>query len=410
MITGNPNMPINNANLNALGSQYAALNGWNTTDLLRRIVNEMIYETEPQKFPLLKFLSMNPIETINSDEHFWEEMGWQRNAIQTTTSPGGVVYPAVQTVGVSSINDVSKDMIVGYPNGETGIVKNINIAGLTIDVQPRNNATLPAVVAGDLLAFIGTIEADGAQGFQPYFRAQTITRFNFNQSLPLAIKFGKIELEKYKRAGQFNNFISLQYQKFYQQARVSLENTLFQGIRGQFMTAGGDPAKTTGGIDYWMGQAGSPSVTSPVSTLGVALEQLVMDTTYELEGATKFLFGTSRQLRHMSAYFKDSLTRYSPKDMNADLDLESVKIGGTRVVFVDYSRFEDNASFPKAYAKRLYLLDLQHLHLKEFMPPEFGTSLNRQTGLPVNKEEMWIVYQLSMEIVNPLAWGKIIVQ
>lgn len=408
MITTLPNSAFSNVNTNALISQYADSLGYNKTDLIIAKFNEEIYDGAPAEFPLLTLLNMKGAPgQVDNDEHFFSESGWQRNPIQANTSPSGVSYPSKQTIGITSFDDVALDMNVGYPNGQVGNVVGVNPAAGTIDVQPLTNSTLPAVTSGDTLTFMTTIEADNAQGFNQYYRMSHVTKYNFVQFMPFAIKWGKVEMEKYKRSGQFKNYMSMQFNKFYQQARVGLENSLWQGIRGEFVTASGDRAKTMGGIDYFMTQAGSPSVTTPIASVDAALEQIVFDCQYEMQGATKFLFGAPRQLLKLSKAFKDNKTRYAPNDKIADLGLDLIKFGSCNVVPVPVQRFEDAASFPASWAKRLYLCDLSHLNVKQFMAPEFGTGLNRQSGLPVNKEEMWVVYNQSIELFNPLAWGRI---
>lgn len=410
MVTTMPNAGLNNVNLNSLMSQYAQTYGYNKTDVIIQKFNEQIYDGAPAQFPLLTLLNMKSTKTVDSDEHFFSESGWQRNPVQVNgAGAAGVSYPAQQTVPITSFDDVSEDMNVVYPNGQVGNVVSLNPSAGTVNIQPLTNSTLPTVSSGDTLAFMATIEPDGADGFKPYFRMSHVTKYNFVQQMPFAMKWGKMEMEKYKRANQFQNYMSMQFEKFYQQARVGLENALWQGIRGEFKTASGVAAKTMGGIDYFMTQAGSPSVTTPAATMDLALQQLVYDCQYEMEGATKFLFGAPRLIQKLSSAFKDDKTRYAPNDKIADLGLDQIKFGGINVVPVGVQRFEDSASFPVSWAKRLYLCDLSHLNVCQFLAPEFGNALNRASGLPVNKEEMWISYTQSIELFNPLAWGKILV-
>jgi hypothetical protein len=408
MITTLPNANFSNVNTNALISQYAQSRGAQQSDLLIAQFNKAIFDAAPVQFPLLRLLNMFPSEQVNSDEFFFSEAAWQRSPIQATAAVTGTTYPTVMVVPIASFDDVALGMQLSFPNGQQGVVVVLNQAGGTISVRPQTNSTLPTIASGDNLSFAGTIEADGAEGFQQYFRMSHITKYNYVQLMPFAIKWGKIEFEKYKRQAQFSNFMPMQMDKFMEQARVGLENVMWQGIRGEFVLADGTPAKTMGGIDYFMTQAGSPTVSSTIATVDLALEQLVSDCQFGSNGSRKMLFGAPRQIRALSKIYKSSLTRYEPQEKIADLMLDEIRLGDANVVLVPVQRFEDSASFPASWAKRLYLTDLGNVRLKNFMAPQFGTSLNRDTGLPVLKEEMWIAYTQSMEFNNPLSWGKIL--
>ena len=409
MITTMPNSAFSNVNVNALISQYAAAGGYGKTDVIAQAFNTQIFDGAPANFPLLYFLNRFAAKKVNSDEHFFAEAGWQRNPITVGSNTTGVTYPALMTIPISSFDDVALDMQVSFPNGEQGLVKNINTGAGTIDVTARTNATLPSVLAGDTLSFTGTIEADAAEGFKQYFRMSHTTKWNYVQMMPFAIKWGKMEMMKYKESGQFDNFLSLQLSKFYEQSRVSLENVLWQGIRGEFKLSDGTPAKTMGGIDYFMTQAGSPTVTTPISTIDLALEQLAADCQFEPNGSRKMLFGTPRNILKLSKIYKSQLTRYAPNDEIAKLGLNEIDLGFVKIPLVGVQRWEDTASFPSSWAKRMYLTDLSSINLCYAIAPEAGVALNRSTGLPVNKEEMWINYTQSIEFFKPLASGKILI-
>src|ERR1039457_2889486 len=102
MITQPQDLALNSAQLNEFSSQFAAEFGYNTTDLIERVVNRRIWDTEPKKFPLLKLLAMKPTEYVKGQEFNYAESGWQRNALQVTATATGVSYPATQVISVSS--------------------------------------------------------------------------------------------------------------------------------------------------------------------------------------------------------------------------------------------------------------------------------------------------------------------
>ncbi len=188
-----------NQNYNSVGSEYANLYGHDISLLVQKLTNRAIFDAAPQQFMDLKLMNMVPAETVNSDEFFFQEMGYQREPLQVTAVSATVSYPTTQTINVASVDNISTNTIISYPNGQKGSVVAVDTSLLTITVSPYNGDTLPAVAIGDVLANVSTVDHDGSEGFAQYFRASTIERVNYVQLFNKAIRYSEVELHKLKK-------------------------------------------------------------------------------------------------------------------------------------------------------------------------------------------------------------------
>jgi len=168
-----PNVKFTNQNYNSVGSEYAALYGHDISLLVQKLTNRAIFDAAPQQFMDLKLLNMVGPEQVNSDEFFYQEMGYQREPLVATAAASAVSFPTTQTISVASVENISTNTIISYPNGQKGNVVFVDGSVLTITVAPYNGDTLPAVAADDILANVSTVDHDGSEGFAQYFRAST---------------------------------------------------------------------------------------------------------------------------------------------------------------------------------------------------------------------------------------------
>lgn len=402
-----PNAGLANANLNALGSQYSQQFGHNTSLLIQKKINEIIFDAAPQQFFELAMLNMQPSEQVGSDEFFYMEMGYGRNPLQVTANVAAAVYPATQTIPVASTDDITVDTIIVYPNNAKGNVTTVN-AGISIVVTPMTAGSVPAVVIGDILSNHSPVEADAATDIKQYYRTETIERYNFVQMFIKARRYGKMELYKHMMAGTTSNYLKLDRQRLLQQFRTDLSNAFWNGERGEVTLSNGTKAKTTGGIYPLMLAAGSPNAVTPVATLPDAIEDMVLSTMFGDYGQTKFLYGAPRQILEISKAYKSTLTRYSPNDQIANLGLQEVKLGAGSVVFVPVQRFESSASFPASWAKRLFLIDHNNIKSKHCFSEEMGDTLPRKNGGTLNNYvDSWVSTTFGLEFSNPLACATI---
>ncbi len=103
---------FNNTNLNSVGSEYASLYGHDVSLLVQKLTNRAIFDAAPQQFMDLKLLNMVPAEQVNSDEFFYQEMGYQREALVATAPSGAVGYPTTQTISLTSVDYISTNTII----------------------------------------------------------------------------------------------------------------------------------------------------------------------------------------------------------------------------------------------------------------------------------------------------------
>ena len=117
-----PNAGFSNQNVNSVGSEYAATYGHDISLLVQKLTNRAIFDAAPQQFMDLKLMNMVPAEQVNSDEFFYQEMGYQREPLTATAISAGVTAPAQQTITVSSVANISTNTIISYPDGSKGNV------------------------------------------------------------------------------------------------------------------------------------------------------------------------------------------------------------------------------------------------------------------------------------------------
>ena len=305
---------FSNQNYNSVGSEYANLYGHDISLLVQKLTNRAIFDAAPQQFMDLKLMNMIPAETVNSDEFFFQEMGYQREPLQVTAVSATVSYPTTQTINVASVDNISTNTIISYPNGQKGSVVAVDTSLLTVTVSPYNGDTLPAVAIGDVLANVSTVDHDGSEGFAQYFRASTIERVNYVQLFNKAIRYSEVELHKLKNMGTTANFLEMERNAMFNQHRIDISNALWTGQKGEVSTANGTPAKTTGGVYTSMVEAGSPNAVATASTLVDAFEDMVLSSEFGDYGQARMAYMTPRMHRMLSLAYKEELTRYAPND------------------------------------------------------------------------------------------------
>jgi len=405
----NPSGKYQNANLNALGSQYAATYGHGSTSLMGRELQQLIFDAAPQQYFDLKILALTPPEQVNSDEHFYHEMGYGRDAI-TLGTLGTIGAAVTQTIPVVSTDVVTPDTIIAHFDDVTkATVIDVDSGASTITIKAMSGQILPALSVADsgkYFSNVSPVEADGLDYISQYYRIDTIERSNYVQMLVKAQRWGKMELTKYQRAGSLNSYLTMQKRRMMDQFRADLSNIYWNGEQGEVTLKSGVVAKTAGGLYPIMQSAGSPFSNTTVVNSPAALEELALSTEFEQYGATRFLYGTPRALLALSNQYKRPLTRYTPDNMLANLRLNSIDIGSSKIVFVPIKRFEDPASFPKAWRSRLFLIDQKNIQPVYFLPEEMGDTLPRvNNGTLKNYTDSWVSATWSMRFHNPLACG-----
>jgi hypothetical protein len=401
---------FNNQNLNAVGSEYAELYGHDVSKMIQKLTNRAIFDAAPQQFMDLKLLNMVEAEQINSDEFFYQEMGYQREPLVATAVSGSVSFPTTQTISVVSVENISTNTIISYPNGQKGNVTFVDTSLLTITVSPYNGDTLPAVAVDDVLANVSTVDYDGSEGFAQYFRASTIERNNYVQLFNKAIRYSEVELHKLKNMGTTSNFLEMERSAMFNQHRIDLSNAFWTGQKGEVVTQNGTVAKTTGGVFSSMLEAGSPNALATTATLVDAFEDIVLSSEYGDYGQARMAFMTPRMHRMLSLAYKEELTRYAPNDDIALLNLKEVNLGSSRIVLVPYKRFEDAASFPASFANRIVILDMKNIKRTQLWGERSGDTLKLEDGVPKRYGDVWVDCNMGVKFHNPLACAWLDVQ
>jgi len=401
---------FSNQNTNSVGSEYAATYGHDVSLLVQKLTNRAIFDAKPQQFMDLKLWNMSSPEQINSDEFFFQEMGYQREPVVATATAAAVTYPTTQVIAVQATDNIAANTIITYPNGQKGSVTDVDTTNLTITVTPYTGDTLPAVAANDVIANLSSVDHDGSDGFANYFRASTIERNNYVQLFNKAIRYNEVELHKLKHMGTTSNFLEMEKKAMFDQHRIDISNAFWMGQKGQVITANGTPAKTTGGVFTSMLEAGAPNALATAATLVDAFEDMVLSSEYGDYGTVRFAFLTPRMHRTLSLAYKEELTRYKPNDKGVLANLKEVNIGSSRIVLVPFKRFEDAASFPAAFANRIVILDMKNIKRVQLWGERSGDTLKLEDGVAKRYGDIWVDCNMGVKMFNPLACAWIDVQ
>ena len=405
-----------NVNLNALDSGYAQKYGHQATSLMRRVIRDIIFDATPLQYLDLKIMSMKEPVEVDSDEFYYQESTFGRDPITAGSIGADIPAGATQTIPVPNTDSVALDMIVVYPNNQKGTIAAIT-PNTSIVVNAMTGQVLPLLatatynVAGSLvLSNQAPVEADAASGISQYYRMNTIERSNYVQMLVMAQRWGKMELAKYQKAGTLSNYIEKNKEYLYRQFRVSLSNIWWNGEQGEVTLASGTKAKTAGGVIPIMDQVGAPSYSATLANAPAAFEQLVLDTEFGEFGKTRFFYATPAYIHYLSEQYKSVLTRYTPNDEWAKLNLKGVDIGSSKIVFVPVKRFETTSCFPATFSSTGILLDNENIEPCYLLPEESGDTLDRRNGGTLqNFVDSWISATFSMKFNNPLACGKLFI-
>lgn len=402
--------PFQNKNVNPAGSNYAAQYGHGVSSQVQKVVRSIIYDAAPAQYFDLKIMGLKGSKMVNSDEYFYHEIGFGRDPIIIGAVNAEIPSGTTQTLPCSNPGSVTVDTIVVYPNNSRGTVTSIDAGAGTIVVTAETGNVLPAVPVGvegaTTLSNLSPVEADGATSISQYFRIDTVERCNYIQQVVKAQRWGKMEYEKYKRAGTLSNFLQMQRKRMYDQFRIDLANIYWNGRMAEVTLANGQKAKTAGGIFPIMQQVGSANATASLANLPTALEELALDTEYGVYGKTRFLYAAPRVIHYLSQEYKRELTRYAPNDMLAKLGLKGVDMGSTNIVFVPIKRFEEPSCFPSSWRSRMILIDQESIQPVHFFPEEAGETLARvNNGTLNNYHDSWISATHGIEFYNPLGCG-----
>ena len=410
---GNQNSPFGNLVANPQGSYYATESGFGATEtnLLRKDIKRAIFDAAPMQYTALKLVFAREPEKKSSDEFEYVEYTFGRNPIEVNgisaavvASPGNQVTQVV-TVTAASLDHITVDMVLTYPNNEEGVIQSVNAGLNQITIGSLTSAGLPALAAGDFLAFRSTIEGDGQDSFSHYMRTETITRYNYIQFFLRAQRWDRIEYQKYVNNGT-TNYLEIDRKEKLKQLRTDLFVSYFNGHRGEYQIANNNIAKSMGGVYPLMVNAGALNANPTTAGFKNAFEQLAFASNYKAEGGTRFVYATQEMLYLFSETWKQPGLRYRPGDKVANLDLEMLVFGGMKFVLVPCELFKEPSCFPSEWARKVLVLDQETIKpvVMEGIPAmEMGSTLDRgQNGTRENFKDWFCAAQLSLEFNNPL--------
>lgn len=404
-------LPFGNTNLNPQSSNYAAASAYSAqeTILIEKAVREAIFDASPEQYKALRLIFEKDYIEYNNDEFEYLEKTFGRSPLTANAIVAAQAAVAGATVSqtiaftAASIPHASIDYIIVYPDGTKGIIK--SIAGNNIVVESQTSAGLPATAVGDIFAVQSTIIADGMNSFSNYQRMETITRYNYIQFFLRAARWNRIERQKHINSGR-TNYLEMDQKEKMIQLKTDLFVSFFNGTRGEFALANGQPAKAMGGIFPTMQAAGSMFGTPTLAGLRSQFQTLAFKTNFKKEGGVRMIYGAAEPIFNLSSVFKDPGLRYAPNDHIADLNLMEYKIGEMRFVPVVCELFKEQACFPKEWANRLLVLDqetISPVKMRGIEAMNSGATLDKgPAGTREAFKDWYVEANLSLQFNNPL--------
>lgn len=413
-------------NTNPIGSQYAANSAYSPQVLatLERPVYEVIYNAVKAKYIFLPLLYSKTVKYYPSDEFEFQEKTFNRQPLElaaNVTAVGAIPNQpasATFTFTPASMPRIAENMVIGDSNSNNQyIVRSVNTATNTALVASRSGFGINAINIATQNRFMfitGMMSADGRTTLNLGERLRTFPRTNYMVMMQRTRRWGQVELLKYQNT-QKTNYIQEDSKIMAENLYIDLVAAAWNGAKGEFQLGTSDPqiAKSTDGIYNIMLSAGSPIVSSSVSTLPAVFKALCFSTDFKPEGSTRFVFGTNKVLDALSASFKDAGTRYAPNDTVSSMNLTMYKIGSENVVPVPMDIFEAPGVFPALFANSLFVLDWDTITptcMKGMEPIKVGSTLPKD-GERSSREgfqDNWIEAMMGIEYVNPL--GGFIIQ
>lgn len=405
------NSPYGMLTANPQASDYATISGYSPTEtnLIAKAIKKAIFDSAPEQYNALRLVFEKPMEEKPGREFEYLETTFGRSALESTAivaaqvAAPGVPQTQVIPMTANSVDRITPDVIIVYPNNAKAVVK--SIAGLNVTVESQTNDGLPAVANGDIFSVMSTIQADAMDYFSNYERLETVTRYNFIQEFLRARRWGRMELLEYENLGTTDYLVKDKEQSI-RQMRTDLFNAFFNGQRGEFRISNNYVTTAMGGIFPTMVGAGSMTANPTLAGLIPAFKTLAFNTNFKKEGGTRFIYGTQEILHELSGVFKDPGLRYAPNDTIASMDLKKYEFGGMNFVPVPCELFREISCFPADWARRILVLDqetISPVKMKGLPYMTVGGTLDRgPAGTRENFKDWYVEANLSLQFHNPL--------
>jgi len=377
-------VPTPLSNQNPEGSTYASTFSHDTTALLRKEIERVIFDKAPKQYDAMKILNMLPTKTKKADEFTYVEKVWTRQALEVSTWTHGtktlVLAGTYATVGDLNLQTNFKFY---DPNGVQYIIKTVNhsaSADTSAVVIEKVNTTgsswtpiLGDFAAADVLTVAGALAADGMDEIGTGNKVQTVQRYNYFEMFQRAQVWTPLQLLNMKNNGT-TDIMDYQKKENLEQLRLDIFSSMFAGGRGEAIvykpsaTGTEYETKTMHGIINMMIDGGSEHASPTWSGVQTAFEALSFSTNKKAVGGLRVIMARDEVLTEIAKSYKSEGTRYAPNDRIADLNLMEYKIGTMRFVPVNAELFSADAGvLPPVWDNRLLCLDIQNFYKCQMM-------------------------------------------
>ena len=370
------NAPYGLANTNAPGSPYAAAFARGVTTHLFLPVDPIIFDAQPQQFLDLQYLMAFASKEVPGDELIWHEDVWSRSPIVTRAAFAGVAAsPGVTVTGIIPITAATLNFVYPsqllYYRGSNGVftqavVVSVDSTGGAEAITVRSQvgkALAPLAVVGSMITNGMTAGGDGQTNFAQPTRLQTVQRTNLIEKIgPEEKIWNHLERIKFKNQSQ-TNFMERDMKAMLTQLKVSLCQRIWLGQYGESLVLQGAIAKFTEGIVPAIQNNGGATLNSTMSTVWDDITTGIFATNFGPLNNERVVFGTPEMLHALNVKQKAEFVRYSSGDKIWDLDFEEWRFGGQKLTLVPTQIWNDPASFPEEYQRRLVVLQKQNVSL-----------------------------------------------
>lgn len=368
------NSPYGLQNTNAPGSPYAAAYSRGVTNHLFLPVDPIIFDASPKQFLDLQYLMAFASKDVPGDELIWQEDVWSRSPIVlraafagVAATPGAIVNGTIP-ITAATLNFVFPGQQLYY-RGTNGVftqcvVDTVTGGGTpTIAVHSQVGKPLAPAASGAYLTNGMTLGADGQTSFTQPSRLQTVQRTNLIEKIgPEEKIWNHLERIKWKNQSQ-TNYMERDMAQLLRQLKVSICQRIWIGSYGETTTLQGAIAKNTEGIVQAIQNNGGATLNSTMSTVWDDLTTGIFATNFGPLSNERVIFGTPEMLYALNVKQKAEFVRYSAGDKIFDLDFETWKFAGQTVTLVPTQIWNDPASFPVEYQKRLVVLQKENVSI-----------------------------------------------
>lgn len=383
------NAPFGLANSNAPGSPYAAAYSRGVTSHLRLPVSPKIFNAQPTQFLDLQYLmSFGSMENDNpGDEIIWHEQVWSRNPITVRTTFAGVAAGPATVTGTIDVTDSALNHIfprqkINYRGSDGVMTQAIVMSVVTtagsgsITVRSMSGRPLAPIAAGSLITNGMTVGSDGGQAFSRPTRIQTVQRTNLMEKIGPEQKYwNTIERTKWKNS-QVTSYMEADMLDNLTQLKTSLSQRIWFGEYGESLNDQGEITKFTQGIVPAIEQNGGAVINSTMSTVWDDLQDAIFATNFMSTTNHRVVYGPPEILFALNLKQKAEFVRYGSGDRIWDMDFEEWRFGGQRLTLVPCQIWNNAASFPEEYSRKLVVLQKEN------------TKVVGMRGIPMMKQDL----------------------